>query len=57
MKIEQKQKQVLHDIKDIFAKDFDLEDETPQAPIIDQLVNIVQKVTGEDIDTNEKLLQ
>ena len=55
MKREQ-HKQVLHDIKDIFVDDFDVQNSHGQAPIISQLVQIFEQVNFGDIEVNEKLM-
>ena len=45
------------DIKDIFVDVFEIHNLNKKAPILEQLVHIVDKVNHEDIETNEKLMK
>ena len=53
---ENKQKQVLRDAKHIFVDAFDIQNYEEGAPIINQLVNIVEKVTTRNMESYEKLM-
>ena len=57
LKREQKQKHVLHEIKDIFLENFDVENLNEKAPIVPQLVQIIEKINGPNVDANENLMQ
>ena len=54
---EHRQKQALQDIKDIFLDAFSLPTPEETKPLLEQLLDIVEKVNNEDIDTNAKLLE
>ena len=54
---EHRQKQALLDIKDIFLDVFSLPNPKGTKPLIEQLIDIVEKVSKEDLDTNAKLLE
>lgn len=49
-------KQVLHDIKNIFLDTIFFDDLDEKAPIIDQLVKIVERLIDPDINTQPKLM-
>lgn len=53
---EHQQRQILHDVKDIFVGAFDIQNFYGKAPIISQLVNIVDQINVEDIESNEKFM-
>ena len=54
---EHKKNQVFHEIKDIFLDAFSLPTPNDEKPILEKLVNIVEKISDEDLDTNTKLLE
>lgn len=54
---EHHQRQVLHEIKDVFVDAFDIHDVNEKNPIIDQLIHFIEKVNNDDIEANEKLLK
>ena len=54
---EHRQKQALIEIKDIFLDVFSLPTLDETKPIIEQLTNIVERVSGTNMDTNVKLLE
>lgn len=54
---EQKKKQVLHDIKDIFLDSLSLPKPHEAKPIIEKLFDMVDKIRDEDLDSNVKLLE
>ena len=56
LKQEQKKKQVLYDIKDIFVDAFDIVDINEDKAIVEQLVHIFDKVNMEGIEANSKLM-
>ena len=53
---ENRQKQSLQDIKDIFLDAFSLPTPNETKPLWEKLSNIVEKVSNEDLDSNAKLL-
>ena len=53
---ENKQKQVLYDIKDILMDTFDIYNLIEDKPIIEELVHIIGKDNTDDIETNVKLM-
>lgn len=53
---ELKQKQVLYNVKHIFVDAFDIHNFEKDTPIINQLINIVDKVNVGNIESNEKLM-
>ena len=57
LKKEYKQKQALHEIKDIFLDAFSLQKPNETKPIMEQLSKIVEQVTNEDQETNVKLMK
>ena len=57
LKREHRQQQALQDMKDIFLDTFSLPTSKETKPLMDQLIDIVEKVSNEDIDTNAKLLE
>ena len=57
LKRENKQSQVLYDIKEIFLDAFILLEPHEEKTIIEKLVNIVDKISDADLDTNTKLLE
>ena len=54
---ENKHKQALNDIKDIFMDAFSLQSLDESKPIMEKLLDIVDQVTNEDHDTNAKLIE
>ena len=54
---EHRQKQALQDIKDIFLDAFSLPTPEETKPLIEQLINIMEKVSNEDLDTNANFLE
>ena len=54
---EHKKKKVLHDIKEMFLYAFSLLEMSEEKPIIEKLVNIVDKIMDEDLDYNVELLE
>ena len=54
---EYKQRHALQDIKDIFLDAFTLPPLDESKEIIEQLSDIVEQVTNEDIETNVKLME
>ena len=48
---------MFHDIKDIFLDAFNLLATNEDKPIIEKLVNIVDKISDENLDYNVKLLE
>ena len=54
---EHRQKQTLQDIKDIFLDAFNLLTPKETKPLIEQLKNIVEKVSNEELDTTTKLVE
>ena len=54
---EYKQRQALHEIKDIFLDASSLQIPNETKPILEQLSNIVEQVTNEDQETNVKLME
>ena len=54
---EYRQKQALQDIKDMFLDAFSLPIPDETNPLMEQLIDIVEKVSNEDLDTNAKLLE
>ena len=54
---EYKQKQALHEIKDIFLDAFSLHPPDESSNILEQLLDIVDQVTNEDQETNVKLME
>lgn len=52
-----RKKQALQDIKDIFLDVFSLPSLDETKLLMEQLTNIVEKVSNEDLDTNAKLLE
>ena len=57
LKRENRQKQALIEIKDIFLDAFSLPNPKKSKPIIEKLTNIVDNVSNIDLDTNVKLLE
>ena len=57
LKREHRQKQDLQDIKDIFLDSFNLPTLEETKPLIEKLIDIVEKVSNEDLDTTAKLLE
>ena len=54
---EYRKKQALQEIKDIFLDAFSLPTHEETKPLLEQLIDIVEKVNNEDLDTNAKLLE
>ena len=54
---EYKQRHALQDIKDIFLDALALPSPDESKEIMEQLSNIVEQVTNEDLDTNFKLME
>ncbi len=54
---EYKQKEVLHEIKDIFMDAFSLQPQDETKHIMEQLSDIVDQVTNKDQETNVKLME
>lgn len=54
---EHRQKQALQDIKDILLDAFSLPTPDERKTLLEQLPDIVEKVSNEDLDTNAKLLE
>ena len=54
---EHKQEWVLYDIKEIFLDAFSLQELSEEKPIIEKLVNIVDRIKDEYLDYNVKLLE
>ena len=52
-----RQKQALQDIKEIFLDAFSLPTPKETKPLLEKLIEIVEKVNNEDIDTSAKLLE
>ena len=57
MRREYKQKQVFHEIKDIFYDSFTLPEIDEDKPIIEKLLTIVVRINDEDLDKNVKILE
>ena len=54
---EHRKKQALQEIKDIFLVAFSLPTPKETKPLLEQLLDIVEKINNEDLDTNAKLLE
>ena len=54
---EHRQKKALQDIKDIFLDAFSLPTLDETKPLLKQLPDIVEKLSNEELDTNDKLLE
>ena len=54
---EYKEKQALHEIKDIFLDDFSLQSADETKPIMEKLSEIVDQVQSEDHEINAKLIE
>ena len=54
---EYKQRQALHEIKDIFLDAFSLQTPDKTKPIMEQVSDIVEQVINEDQETNVKLME
>ena len=54
---EYKQRQAIHEIKDIFLDSLSLQTPNESKPILEQLLEIVEQVTNEYQDTNTKLME
>ena len=52
-----RQNKYLQDIKDIFLDAFNLPTPKGTKPLLKQLLDIVEKINNEDLDTNAKLLE
>ena len=53
---EKKQQKTLQDVTNIFVDAFDIQNVDEETPIIDQLVNIIDQVSAENFESNEKLI-
>lgn len=48
---------MLYDIKDIFLDPFVIDNLDENAPIVEYLIKIIDKINDPDVDANEKLMQ